>query len=489
MFECDIFGEIGLEKYKASFERASEDMIELYASRTDEDVDAIIKRVEQANDFEFPNKDRCLIWKSLRYLWFTSPGASKNYIDPAEVPRLVLPKHDFRARDQGIELASLEPDRQKMILRKSVYDEMKGAITVQEEVYKRESHLSYILKGLERTIEYWMSQDPRKMAREDPREESLINQIKLLELDISGEIDKMRLRLKATKIVNRFFMIVKVLFLAASFLYLIVAIIDSPSTNVPSMTRFLSSSHLRLSVVLFATFSVITETTRGKPVPSRFHRAKGIHAKCRMLHSEMISFRLKTHYVRQNILLRYLDDSHVAMPGDNVASSNTEKTTAAGVYDNYIGSLLRMSPTEISNLSFLPSNRKKSLISRFSVNHTTTLNLERKVLPLDETPGGGDPSVSEKSLEPEVQWRDEKSQSNHSGESEDAASRLSHIMSVVEGGLINAGRRRDQQTVDQSIKNENQDQDSYIQDSDDDEDDSGDAKNLILNSQGKYRNN
>jgi hypothetical protein len=177
------------------------------------------------------------------------------------------------------------------------------------------------------------------------------------------------------------------------------------------------------------------------------------------------------------------------MPGDNVASSNTEKTTAAGVYDNYIGSLLRMSPTEISNLSFLPSNRKKSLISRRSVNHTNTLNLERKVLPLDETPGGGDPSVSEKSLEPEVQWRGEKSQSNHSGESEDAASRLSHIMSVVEGGLIHAGRRRDQQIVDKSIENENQDQDSYIQDSDDEGDDSVDAKNPILNSQGKYRNN
>jgi len=423
-----------LEKYVESFERASEDMFELHAVRTDEEVDSIITAVVRSNRLEIPNADRCRIWKAIRYLWFTSPAASKEYIDPAEVPRLVLPKHEFRARDQRYDIKTLDPDRQRMVVRKSVFEEEKGTVLVQEEVYKRDSHLGETLKGLQRSMEFWMNQDARKMAREDPREEALISQLKSLELEIAFEIDKMRLLRKTKRIISFFFLLVKFAFLSAATLFLAVAIIDAPSTSLPSLTRFLSASYLRLSIILFTTFMIILETTRSKRSSPRFEATQAMHAKCRLLHSDMVSFRLKTHYVRQTQLLRYLDDSNVALTGEAAEAAavltstykekkHTMSPGPVGAFENYMDALLGTSSPDIRRFSSIDSKSKplgKSLQS-----------LDRKALPLML----GDRFAPDKS----------SSRSLNSDEEENASSRLSLIINAVDSGLLTQTRKGSKQ--------------------------------------------
>ena len=362
-------------------------MIESHAIRTDEEVDAILKAVETTSNFLFAYNHRCALWKALRYRWFQSPEYAKSFISGAEVPRLVLPKKDFRIRDNGIDMKNLDSERQRMIVRKTVFDEQLGTTVIQQDVYRRHSHLLYELTGLERTMQFWMSQDPRKMAREDPREEVVLNQTKAIELDIAASIDRLKLDQKVKRLVHRVFFVIKILFFLAFVLFLALAGIDatSGSDNRPELERFISKSYIRCSCLYLTTFWFISEATKKRGKMTLLDLAKRMHANCRMMYSDMISFRLKTHFIRQDKIPRFLDE---AQNGEGIVRSGRQEDISAaksalmsGVFDEYFTPIVASARVAgRSMLADLPSaSGLRSLPTREQMFTTTS----RSVMPDD----------------------------------------------------------------------------------------------------------
>jgi hypothetical protein len=347
-----VLQEIGLHQYIDDFTQASEDMMEAYEFRTDEEVETILRYVEKASGTKLPYRHRCAIWKALRFDWFRSPETAKEFIDRSELPTLLLPKKDFRSRDDKIELKSLDSDRQRMVKRRAIVDEVEGTVVIQDEVYQRMPHLYYELEGLDRTVQYWMSQDPRKMAREDPREEVLLNQVKAMELQVASKIDQLQHARNVKRIVIRFFNVIKTIYGVASVFFLILAIVEAQSSALPAMEAFASHPYLRLFGLYFWTFWFIFEATRQKRKhkSSDYDLARNMHAKCRLLNSDMISFRLKTHFIRQHRVPRFLDDLTVKQEEAEekpIKIESLDPQGESGVFDN---KLMRMAKPSTSGV-------------------------------------------------------------------------------------------------------------------------------------------
>jgi hypothetical protein len=339
-----ILKEIGMQQYIDDFIQANEDMMEAHEFRTDEEVDAILRNVEKTSGVKFPYRHRCVIWKALRFDWFKSSETSKDFIDRSEIPVLILPKKDFRTRDDMLDLKSLDSDRQRMVRRRTILDEVEGTIVIQDEIFSRMPHLYYELEGLERTVQYWMSQDPRKMAREDPREEVLLNQIKAMELQVAVMIDELKQAGHVKKIVVSFFNVTKVIFACATVAFLILSIVEAQSASVPAMEAFASQPYLRLASLYFWTFWFIFEATRPKRrhTSTNYDLVRNMHAKCRLMNSDMISFRLKTHYIRQHRIPRFLDDLTLQQEEKGRTESNDNITgKEAGAFDGRMSSISR----------------------------------------------------------------------------------------------------------------------------------------------------
>jgi hypothetical protein len=326
-----LLSAIGMEQYTSDFIEADEDMIELFARVEDEEVDQVLRNIERKSRFEFPYADRCKIWKALRYRWFRAPENAQSYIHRAEVPLLTVPKKDRRfVRDSHIDMNLLESDRQKSVVRRAEFDEIDGTTMVQEEVYKREPHLWYELNGLEKTIQFWLNQDPRKMSREDPREEVLLNWIKEIELECAKIIDKFKLIAKIKRQVQIVFFVIRAIFALLALLFVSIAFVDISTTesHIPALERLLSASYLNCSVLYLSTYLFITEITRDrKRRTSNLDRSRKMHSQCRLLYTEMISFRLKTHYLRQVKINRYLDESRM-----NASQSRSAVYGNSGIY-------------------------------------------------------------------------------------------------------------------------------------------------------------
>jgi len=76
----------------------------------------------------------------------------------------------------------VDSERQRQIVRKYVLDEREGRRLVQLELYERHIDIVYNLIDLQRCIKEWQNRDPRKMIREDPREEVLLMRIRTVEI-------------------------------------------------------------------------------------------------------------------------------------------------------------------------------------------------------------------------------------------------------------------------------------------------------------------
>ena len=334
-----ILSNLGMSQYTDFFIRAGEDMVEAHAMREDEDVDFVLNAVERANDMKFPASHRFILWKTLRYRYFKSPENAKPFIGKHELPLIILPKKDFKARDDLIDVKLLDSERQRMIARKVVFDEMSGATVIQEEVYKRQSHISLELAGLEKTMKFWLSQDPRKMAREDPREEVLLNQTKAIEIAAAGRIDKLKIEQRTKVVIHRAFLVLKFLFLSLSVLFVVIGILDAGSgtSGLPPTERFLTTSYVRCSVIYFMTFWCLLEVTKKRQSFTYLDEAKRLHAKCRLMYSDMIAFRLKTHYVRQEKIARYLDEANIVDVGPAKPSPQAKPDSIpGGSFKNYV---------------------------------------------------------------------------------------------------------------------------------------------------------
>jgi len=341
-----LLKEVGMDQYIADFIDAGEDLMEAFARVEDYEVDKILRNVERKSGFTFPVEHRCRIWKTLRYRWFKAPdAANKPFIHESEIPLILVPKKGHRVRDNHVDYRQLDSDRQKMVVRKTFDDEIEGTSIVQEESYSRQSHKFYELTGLESTIHFWLNQDPRRMSREDPREEVLLNQVKEIELELAEVINQYRVSGRIRRTISRFFLGVKYLFFLAAVFWFALAIVyantaDSPN---PGTELFLSTTYIRSAALYLMTFFFVYDVTRKRGAKVAFQRFKRMHAKCRLLYSDIITFRLKTHFVRVGRVPRYLDEGTA---GDAELSTlaglsdRRKRSTVAKDYKLYLSSLV-----------------------------------------------------------------------------------------------------------------------------------------------------
>jgi len=165
---------LGLGYFAPIFEKAGFTMIEGHSKWSDQDVDEILQAVSDRSGEIINPDDRVLLWKALRYMWHRGPGHDAPFIEPSEVPPLFLPKRDARQMDSELKFAMIEPDRQRQIVRKMTLISGRAGLTqVQFEVYRRQTDIFYELKDIQRTVAEWQKMNPRKMLREDPREEAM----------------------------------------------------------------------------------------------------------------------------------------------------------------------------------------------------------------------------------------------------------------------------------------------------------------------------
>lgn len=146
------------------------------------------------------------------------------------------------------------------------------------------------------------------------------------------------------------------------------------------MERFLSKSYVRCASLYFASFWCLLEITKKRPSFQFLDEARRMHAKCRLMYSDMIAFRLKTHYVRQDRVPRFLDEANlIETNGENEKPKQPQAIRATGAltdgaFDEYMsrqGSSL-LKPGE------LPEDR-------YLLRKTTGFStVERAVLPDEE---------------------------------------------------------------------------------------------------------
>ena len=341
-----LLKEIGMDQYIADFIDAGEDLMEAFALVEDGEVDKCLRNVEKKSGFSFPANHRCKIWKALRYRWFKAPeSANKPFIHASEIPLILVPKKGHRIRDTNVDFRLLDSDRQKMVIRKTFEDEIEGTYIVQEESYTRQSHKFYELTGLESTVHFWLNQDPRRMSREDPREEVLLNQAKEIELELAEIINQFRVSGRIRRTISQFFLVVKYLFFVAAVFWFTLAIVYANTTDSPNpgTELFLSTSYIRTASLYLATFFFVYDVTRKRGAKVALKRLKRMHAKCRLLYTEIITFRLKTHYVRLGHVPRYIDEGTIAeVEAATLAdlAGRRKRSTLARDYKQYLSSLV-----------------------------------------------------------------------------------------------------------------------------------------------------
>lgn len=341
-----LLKEAGMDQYIADFIDAGEDLMEAFAQVEGHEIDKTLRAVEQKSGFTFPPDHRCKIWKALRYRWFKAPdAANKPFIHESEIPLILVPKKGHRIRDNNTDFRQLDSDRQKMVIRKTFEDEIEGTFIVQEETYARQSHKYYELLGLESTIHFWLNQDPRRMSREDPREEVLLNQVKEIELELAELINQYRVSGRIRQTISRVFLVVKYLFILATVFWFALAIVYANTANSPNpgIELFLSSTYIRTSALYMMTFFFVYNVTRKRGAKHSLKRLKRMHGKCRLLYSEIITFRLKTHFVRLGRVPRYLDEGSIAeIESATLAdlAGRRKRSTLARDYRAYLNTLV-----------------------------------------------------------------------------------------------------------------------------------------------------
>merc|ERR1719174_268743 len=194
-------------------------MIDGNSHWTDLDVEDILNCVESRTGYTFAPKERVLLWKALRFMWARGPGHDCPFIEGSEVPALFLPKRDWRQMDADVVYKLLDPDRQRQVLRRKSYkDGGKTMVELQFEIYIRQQDIFYELKDVQNCVSVWMKSDPRKMLREDPREEAMKMRIRTMMDAAAGYMQVRKGILASRRRWGIFFLLCRLALLAMSIL-------------------------------------------------------------------------------------------------------------------------------------------------------------------------------------------------------------------------------------------------------------------------------
>jgi hypothetical protein len=186
----EVLGQLKLSRYYPYFRDAQVETVEHFNRKTDQEVEDLLKTVEKLSNFQIPYPHRVKIFKALRMRWFNDPKRVKTYIDTDALPRIFLAKRDYRAFDAEVAVEQIESERQRMIMRRTEKgDEEKGK-SKQFEVRHRHPEHYYELRDVQRCILEWRAYDPRRMLKEDPREEYFMQRLRSLELRTAASMQE-----------------------------------------------------------------------------------------------------------------------------------------------------------------------------------------------------------------------------------------------------------------------------------------------------------
>jgi hypothetical protein len=316
----------GLGQYYKFFVQAGMPFIDVQGHLTDLDIDDMLGVVERRSGYTFAPKERVAIWKALRLMWARGPGHDCPFIQPAEVPPLFLPKRDWRQMDSDVKYAKLEPDRQRQVIRrKTLTKGGSGFMELQFEVYMRQQDIFYELKDVQSSVGVWMKSDPRKMLREDPREEAMKLRIRTM-MDASAGFLQVRKRVIASK--KRwacfFFLCRCVLFSMSMLMFLVGYIRYSGSPGGLQNEFWLGSGQFRAGTSFQMAFWVaymVSDRTKEDNQNRRFQR---IIIALERLMEEISSFRVESDHLRMEEHEAIQRNESAALTYDQVRSKKVE---------------------------------------------------------------------------------------------------------------------------------------------------------------------
>jgi len=143
---------------------------------TDIQADQLLNDVERQCDTRFTPDVHVQLWKALRHAWFRGPGHVVSFIDQDDIPPIALPTRDYKPKDTQLELAFLDPERQRQVMRTrkrmpAAHGHGPTVEILQFDVYQRQKDSWYEFKDLQQSFFDWQQYNPQEMLREDPREE------------------------------------------------------------------------------------------------------------------------------------------------------------------------------------------------------------------------------------------------------------------------------------------------------------------------------
>eukprot|EP00929_Paragymnodinium_shiwhaense_P107272 TRINITY_DN7335_c1_g1_i1.p1 TRINITY_DN7335_c1_g1~~TRINITY_DN7335_c1_g1_i1.p1 ORF type:complete len:927 (-),score=169.80 TRINITY_DN7335_c1_g1_i1:91-2871(-) len=301
-----VLAQYGLEEYFPFLDKAGYRFLDTTLRLTDGQVEHMLTHTEEQCGIQFMSDVRMKLWKALRHQWFKGPGHEYQYVAKADVPKLFLPKIDYKQVDSMIPFHELEADRQRQVLRQTRRTQLPSRDgpaleTKQFEVYRRESDVYYEYKDIQRSIVEWTKKNPRSMLKEDQREEVL--KIRVQQIVESASAD-LHLRLVATKwhrVVVAMLYVQKGLFF---FLFMFMLYLGwDTNRNLPAelvFPFFIASPHTRCSIsflIAFCFTHVVVSRDHADPKVSKFRRM--LIALQRL--KEMISdFRVDTEKLRMH---------------------------------------------------------------------------------------------------------------------------------------------------------------------------------------------
>jgi hypothetical protein len=186
----EVLQQIKMTRYYTYFRDAQVETVEHYARKTDQEVEDLLRTVEKLNDFQIPYAHRVKIFKALRMRWFNDPKRVNTYIDTDALPRIFLAKRDYRQFDTEVAFETIESERQRMICRRNNKGDEEESKRQQFEVRTRHPEHYYELRDVQRCIQEWRAYDPRRMLKEDPREEYFMQRLRGLELRIAASMQE-----------------------------------------------------------------------------------------------------------------------------------------------------------------------------------------------------------------------------------------------------------------------------------------------------------
>jgi len=252
-----ILARRGLEPYFPYFDKAGYRFLDSGAQRlNDTEVERMIIHVEGTCGVAFLPDVRTMLWKAIRFQWFSGPGHETAFIAKSDVPKIFLPKLDFKQVDSMITFGELESDRQRQVIRrvrKKNQVSIKGPTleTLQFEVYKRDTHLIYEFRDIQKCVIEWQKKNPRTMMRADPREEVLKIRIFTMMEHASAILIHRREQKKSKKTISRLLAFIRAasLFMCVTMVY----IAYSRYSHTPSALQldFIVSSHQFRSAIAY----------------------------------------------------------------------------------------------------------------------------------------------------------------------------------------------------------------------------------------------